>query len=89
MFALPRKRTAARACTGSYTELYVVAVLGIGFYWLCCAIAGGLFGIDLLAAFNTEGYVGNERIIVTGTILFIALVIWVIGRVCRFLLSGY
>ena len=89
MFALPQKRTGARACTGSYTELYVVAVLGIGLYWLCCALAGGLLWIDVLAAFNAEGYVSNERIIVTGTILLITLVVWMIGRVCRYVLSGY
>lgn len=82
-------RTAARACTGSYTELYVVAVLGIGLYWVCCALAGGLLWIDILAAFNAEGYVGNERIIVVGAVLFIALVLWVSGRVCRYVLSGH
>lgn len=67
----------------------MVAVLGIGLYWLCCALAAGFLWIDVLAAFNAEGYVGNERIIVTGAILLITLVVWMIGRVCRYVLSGY
>ena len=67
----------------------MAAVLGIGLYWLCCALAGALVWIDVLVAFNSDGYVGNERIIVTGTILLVTLVVWVIGRVCRYAFSGY
>lgn len=67
----------------------MIAMLGFGLYWLCCALAGGLLWIDVLATFNAEGYVGNERIMVTGTTLLITLVVWVIGRVGRYVLSGY
>lgn len=67
----------------------MVAVLGIGLYWFCSVLTGGLLWIGVLAAFNAEGYVGNERVVVAGTILLTMFVVWALGRVCRYLLSGY
>ena len=59
--------------------------LGNALYWASCIISG----LFLLAA--AAGAVfghGPDRVFTIGIFLAIALVAWIIGRACRYLLAG-
>jgi hypothetical protein len=59
--------------------------LGNVLYWIACVISG----LFLLAA--AAGAVfghGPDRMFVIGIFAAIALVAWIIGRACRYLLAG-
>lgn len=65
----------------------MVGRLGTVLYWIACIIAF-LTGGFALYVYAIEGHSRSDGYAVTGAILVVALVIWLIGYALRYILSG-
>jgi hypothetical protein len=61
--------------------------LGNVLYWLGCVIAFGILAIDI-AEWFAEGRTHPDGVFVFFAFAAIAFIAWLIGRACRYVLSG-
>jgi hypothetical protein len=65
-------------------DLNMVQRLGMVFYWMALGIAVVVAFIGIFAAFNAP----NDRAFIGGACLIVALIVWLIGRACKYVLVG-
>jgi hypothetical protein len=61
--------------------------IGNVLYWLGCIVAG--LSVLVGVAAYVEEHNKSGGLFVTGFFIVVALVVWLVGRACRYVLSGH
>jgi hypothetical protein len=75
----------AFAAASGRGESPMVARLGNVLYWGACLVAGLL---ALIAAYAMVFGTGEDRVFIDTALAVIALIVWLVGRACRYVLAG-